>query len=695
MNEIRDILIGIDFGKKESQIAYYDRKAKEPLSVSMKMGTSQFEFPTCICKRLDRGDWCFGREAEYFAKEHGAFLVEGLYEICGGTKSISIGDEEKEPWELIGIFLEKALRTLGTIEPVKNTKCLVITVEELGETMVQNLQKACEHIGFSKTHYILQDYQESFFYYAASQKPDYWSRNVAWYDFTPRQVTFRGMRVGMGTRPVLVTHGKPKMAALSGEANIRDLEFYQFISQTMGTDVYSSVYITGRGFHQEWASKSIALLCRQGRKAFYGTNLFAKGACYTAKEKLEDKKLKGYLYVGSALVQMNIGMEMMVMGSPAYCSLIDAGKNWYESSGKCELILDDNEALVFVLSNMLTGEKKKVSMALPGLPVRPNRTTRLLLSLKYLSPGECKINVHDLGFGDMFPSGKRVWTETVRCQTVQNELPAAPRAHGRSSTSGYILCQIKRAEIPYYIESISMNIYSIEELCYFFYKNPELLDTGILNETLCNWIREELGLEGLYKKLYEAATEDVFSVGEFVYPVFKEINYLSFEERKKYDRRLTEIQEASAQIRLKMKGDCLAENGIYVNALKVYQGLIEGIKEKKEPDAVFFGNVYHNAGCVYSYLFQKQEALECFEKSYELLHTGNSLRSYLFAYYNARTPLEYFSKLSELGVDEQTKKEVQKSIDEIMNGDQPPVPEHRIDSMLENMIEEYHRSTGS
>lgn len=34
--------------------------------------------------------------------------------------------------------------------------------------------------------------------------------------------------------------------------------------------------------------------------------------------------------------------------------------------------------------------------------------------------------------------------------------------------SGYILCQLKRAEIPYYIENISTNIYSIEELCYYF-----------------------------------------------------------------------------------------------------------------------------------------------------------------------------------------------------------------------------------
>ena len=29
--------------------------------------------------------------------------------------------------------------------------------------------------------------------------------------------------------------------------------------------------------------------------------------------------------------------------------------------------------------------------------------------------------------------------------------------------SSYILCQVKRASMPYYIENISTNIYSIEE----------------------------------------------------------------------------------------------------------------------------------------------------------------------------------------------------------------------------------------
>ena len=60
--------------------------------------------------------------------------------------------------------------------------------------------------------------------------------------------------------------------------------------------------------------------------------------------------------------------------------------------------------------------------------------------------------------------------------------------------SGYILCQTKKAERPYFIENISTNIYSVEELCYYLYHNLYLIDKTIINEELCIWIGEELNL---------------------------------------------------------------------------------------------------------------------------------------------------------------------------------------------------------
>ena len=48
-------------------------------------------------------------------------------------------------------------------------------------------------------------------------------------------------------------------------------------------------------------------------------------------------------------------------------------------------------------------EKKRMGMLLTGLPKRPNKTTRLLLKLQYISRKECRITVKDLGFGEIVP----------------------------------------------------------------------------------------------------------------------------------------------------------------------------------------------------------------------------------------------------------------------------------------------------
>lgn len=261
--------------------------------------------------------------------------------------------------------------------------------------------------------------------------------------------------------------------------------------------------------------------------------------------------------------------------------------------------------------------------------------------------------------------------------------------------SGYILCQIPRTSVPYYIESISTNIYSIEELCYFFHHNLYLIDRSILNPTLYLWLKEQLGLKKLSQKLQNAEEKKLDGIREFVYPVFKEINYLSYEDMKEYDNQVTKLEKELPYVRVKMKGDSLVENGMYVNALKVYQELLKKYERTETIPASFIGNIYHNAGCAYSYLFQTEEALECFEKAYQLLQTEEALQSYLLSFYNGKTPQQYQQKLEELGVDIQVRQELQKKIDAVLKEKKPFISEDEIDGMIARMVKEYHRSTGS
>ena len=90
--------------------------------------------------------------------------------------------------------------------------------------------------------------------------------------------------------------------------------------------------------------------------------------------------------------------------------------------------------------------------------------------------------------------------------------------------SGYYLCRTECAVRPFYIESIGRNIYSLEELCYYFSHYVYLIDESVVNVTLCRWIGTELGLVKLQNRLLRALERETYT--EFLSPIFQECGYL-------------------------------------------------------------------------------------------------------------------------------------------------------------------------
>ena len=262
--------------------------------------------------------------------------------------------------------------------------------------------------------------------------------------------------------------------------------------------------------------------------------------------------------------------------------------------------------------------------------------------------------------------------------------------------SGYILCQTKRASLPYFIENISTNVYSIEELCYYLYHNLYLVDQTIMNEGLCSWIQEELELTGLAAKLRSKIGKFV-SVEDILYPVFKEINYLTYEEMKKLNNRLTVMSSERAAVRQKRKGDSLIENGMYVNAIQVYQKILER-GDLDEQRRGFEASVRYNLGCAYSYLFQMEKAAECFLASYRKEHSLKSLQAYLLARKSIQKDTDYDKVMEELGTEENMRNEVKENIKQSLNAfaaiPERKTEEKNLNTVLETITKEYHRSTG-
>lgn len=258
---------------------------------------------------------------------------------------------------------------------------------------------------------------------------------------------------------------------------------------------------------------------------------------------------------------------------------------------------------------------------------------------------------------------------------------------------GYILCQTKKAKVPYFIENISTNIYSLEELCYYLYHNLYLVDKTIINENLCNWIQKELDLPKLAAKLRPCVGKFA-SAEDILYPVFKEINYLTYEELKALNTQIQKLDSEPVPVREKHKGDSLVENGMYVNAIHVYEKLLER-DDLKDAGAELAGEVWYNLGCAYSYLFQMEKALECFWKACENGGGREALKTYLICYFTIHTQEEYENRVKELGVEKELADEVHDTLVKFTKVPRQEVEPQRIDAMIEEFMKEYHRSTGS
>ena len=250
--------------------------------------------------------------------------------------------------------------------------------------------------------------------------------------------------------------------------------------------------------------------------------------------------------------------------------------------------------------------------------------------------------------------------------------------------SGYILCQVKKAEKPFYIENISTNIYSIEELCYYLYNNLYLVDRSLISNKLCTWLDEELKLPKLAAKLRPFIGKEA-GLEEILYPIFKEINYLAYEELRILNGRIERRNKESEEIREKRKGDALMENRMYVNAIRVYQKLLE--KDSREISREMRERILHNQGCAYSYLFQMDKALDCFFAAWKVNQSEKALKIYLLAYRSVHTPEEFEKIQEDLKAEDSVKKETARALEQFISLPEQKIAPGETDRILEDLQE--------
>ena len=193
-----------------------------------------------------------------------------------------------------------------------------------------------------------------------------------------------------------------------------------------------------------------------------------------------------------------------------------------------------------------------------------------------------------------------------------------------------LFCNQPIAAMPYYIEGISWNVYSLEELCYYIENNTYLLEKDFMTEELCTWVGKEIKNEKLAERLRDILRMDG-RLSEYVLAILVECGYTPKDTIREVVRLIREMEEKSDFECNKVRADRLMEKEKYLSSIYEYKNLLESDDAGGQPPQLI-GNIWHNLGTAYARLFLFQEAIHCYERAYYLNNQEESLKASLMAY---------------------------------------------------------------
>lgn len=414
MSNQRNLLVGLDFSDDYTQISCYNTKYYEPESIS----TSEAEdylIPTALCVTKDTKEWLYGDEAMVAFENNEGILIDHLEHLAKRNEEVTVFDTKFKPSTLLEKYFRKVLSLLKKKYVGGNIIQLVVTVEDGEDVLAQNIYEAMRALGIEKDRVIVKSHAATSMYYVLNQNKDLWMNDVEIFHYNGHNLYFYHISINRRTKPCAVTVSKEDFTASFGEIYTSSATstkqhkdqlaylFHRIAKTTLSRGVISTLFITGKGFEDDWIDQTLQELCL-GRRIFKGQNLYTKGACYMAKEMKGEKKLEDYILLSEEMLHSRVWMSAYVDAKVQEVVLAKIGTPWYEVNEEIELIFDGKPEVAIHCKSLFGRDTDTYRLVMDNLPFRPNKMTRAGLSLKCSSSNCIDVELRDLGFGDLYPA---------------------------------------------------------------------------------------------------------------------------------------------------------------------------------------------------------------------------------------------------------------------------------------------------
>lgn len=228
---------------------------------------------------------------------------------------------------------------------------------------------------------------------------------------------------------------------------------------------------------------------------------------------------------------------------------------------------------------------------------------------------------------------------------------------------GLIVCYGTTAKEPYVINSIGKKIFTLEELCFYVWQYAHLLEEECIDETLIEWIKNQLGMQNLASQL-EQIPREKGSMKEVALCIIRSTGYLSEDELAQYEKDLKMMGRMTGFQRNLRKADDLVRNRKYYRAVLEYKKLLKDEEAQDKKNQV---KLYHNLGVAYSRMFFFKQGAECFLKAFLMEPGRESLRQYKLAVRLCAEEMEEDELVQEFpsssSVDVQIQEEIEKTLE--------------------------------
>lgn len=377
--------------------------------------------PTVVCKNKNRDEWYVDEEAYAHTLVGDGVMEDKLLTQVQKDGTATINDIRYEGLYLLKMFLEKALELPKKETGKEEIESLVIAIGSLDVKLMDSLMYCADYLKIDRSRVHIISHTESFLYYVMSQKREVWSNQVGMFDLSEESFRYYEMKIQRGMRQMQVVADSENLEEgfhldvleTPAGAKLGDRILCSCADRLLQKRLFSSIVLTGKGFENtDWAPEFMRQICSR-RRVFVENSLFSRGALMKAVDSLQERTSFAFTCICEGRLRSTVSVKVLNRDKEGQLVLAAAGDNWYEAKSTTQFIVAGSPEVEFSIVPLDPRKKKLVKISLDDFPKRPDRTTRISLSLGFTDEKTMIAVIRDLGFGELFTPTDKVIKQEV------------------------------------------------------------------------------------------------------------------------------------------------------------------------------------------------------------------------------------------------------------------------------------------